>query len=57
MKSIISLILGILLGLFTLDLAVNAIIALASFHIVTAAIFGAFGYFVGILAGKCFKNI
>ena len=57
MKTIIYLILGILLGLFTLDLAINAIIALAHFQIITAAIFGAFGYLVGILAGKCFKEI
>ena len=57
MKTIIYLILGILLGLFTIDLAVNAIIALAHFQIITAAIFGAFGYLVGILAGKCFKEI
>lgn len=57
MKTIIYLILGILLGLFTLDLAVNAIIALANFQIITAAIFGTFGYLVGILAGKCFKEI
>lgn len=57
MKTIIYLILGILLGLFTLDLAINAIIALANFQIITAAIFGAFGYLVGILAGKCFKEI
>jgi len=57
MKTIIYLILGILLGLFTLDLAFNAILALAEFHIVTAAIFGAFGYLVGILSAKCFKEI
>ena len=57
MKTIIYLILGILLGLFTLDLAINAIIALAHFQIITAAIFGAFGYLVGILSTKCFKEI
>ena len=57
MKTIIYLILGIILGLFTLDLAFNAIVALANLHIITAAIEGAFGYLVGILAGKCFKEI
>lgn len=57
MKTLIYLILGILLGLFALDLAINAIVALFGFHIITAAIFGAFGYVVGILAGKCFKEI
>ena len=57
MRTIISLILGIILGLFTLDLAINAIIALAHFQIITAAIFGGFGYLVGILSCKCFKNM
>lgn len=57
MKTLVYLLLGILLGMFTLDLAVNAIIALVHFQIITAAIFGAFGYLVGILAGKCFKEI
>ena len=57
MKTIIYLILGIILGLFTLDLAFNAIVALAHFQIITAVIEGAFGYLVGILAGKCFKEL
>lgn len=57
MKSIVYLILGIILGLFTLDLAFNAIVDLAHFRIVAAAIEGGFGYLVGILAGKCFKSI
>lgn len=57
MKTIIYLILGIILGLFTLDLAFSAIVALAYFQIITAIIEGAFGYLVGILAGKCFKEL
>ena len=57
MKTLVYLLLGILLGLFTLDLAINAIIALVHFRIITAVIFGGFGYLVGILAGKCFKEI
>ena len=57
MKTLIYLILGIILGLFTIDLAFNAIVALASLHLVTAAIEGAFGYLVGILSAKCFKEI
>ena len=57
MKTLVYLLLGILLGLFTLDLAINAIVALVHFQIITAAIFGGFGYLVGILAGKCFKEI
>ena len=57
MKTIIYLILGIILGLFTLDLAFSAIVAPAHFQIITAVIEGAFGYLVGILAGKCFKEL
>ena len=57
MKPIGYLILGIIFGLFTIDLVVSAIVHLIHFHIITAIIEGAFGYLVGILAGKCFKEL
>ena len=57
MKTVIYLILGIILAIATLRLSVSAIILIANFHILSAAISGGLAYVAGILCGKCFNRL
>lgn len=57
MKPIGYLILGIIFGLFTIDLVVSAIVHLIHFQFIYAIIEGAFGYLMAVLTIKLFKEI
>lgn len=57
MKTVIYLILGIILAIATLRLSVSAIILIANFHILSAALTGGLAYVAGILCGKCFNRL
>lgn len=57
MKPIVNILLGIIFGLFTIDLVVSAIVHLIHFQFIYAIIEGAFGYLMAVLTGKLFKEI
>jgi hypothetical protein len=57
MKPIVNILLGIILGLFTIDVVVSAIVHLIHFQFIYAIIEGAFGYLMAVLTGKLFKEI
>jgi hypothetical protein len=57
MKPIVNILLGIIFGLFTIDVVVSAIVHLIHFQFIYAIIEGAFGYLMAVLTGKLFKEI
>lgn len=57
MKTILYFILGIILGIFAIDFAIGAVIALVHIALVSAIIDGALAYVCYVLAKGCFNKI